>query len=99
VTAVGVAAVVRTQAAVARSRQILKTRRKYRPKEITMANDPSDVLGPEEGDADVLGPEEGDADVLGPEEGDTDVLGPEEGDADVLGPERGDTDVLGPGPS
>ncbi len=73
-TAVAVAAVIRTQAAIARSRQMLKTRRRYRPKEVTMANDPNDTLGPEEGDSDVLGPEEGDSDVLGPEEGDTDVL-------------------------
>jgi hypothetical protein len=64
------------QAAVERSRQMLKTRRKYRPKEATMTNDLSDTLGPEEGDRDVLGAEEGDRDVLGAEEGDTDVLGP-----------------------
>jgi hypothetical protein len=35
---------------------MLKTRRKYRPKEVTMANDPSDILGPEEGDTDILKP-------------------------------------------
>jgi len=55
---------------------MLETRCTYRQKEVTMANDPSDTLGPEEGDSDVLGPEEGDTDVLGPEEGDTDVLRP-----------------------
>jgi len=53
---------------------MFKTRRKYRPKEVTMANDPNDTLGSEGGDSDVLGPEGGDTDVLGPEEGDTDVL-------------------------
>ena len=57
-------AVIRTQAAIARSRQMFKTRRKYRPKEVTMANDPNDTLGSEGGDSDVLGPEEGDTDVL-----------------------------------
>jgi hypothetical protein len=63
-TAVAVAAVIRTQAAVAQSRQMLKTRRRYRPKEVTMANDPSDTLGSEAGDSDVLGSEAGDTDVL-----------------------------------
>ena len=48
----------------------------YRTKEVTMTNDPGDILGPEEGDTDVLGAEQGGADVLGAEEGDTDVLGP-----------------------
>ncbi len=75
-TAVAVAAVVQTQAAVARSRQMFKTRCKYRPKEVAMANDPGDILGSEGGDSDVLGPEEGDTDVLGREEGDTDILEP-----------------------
>jgi hypothetical protein len=67
---------------------MLKTRRKYRPKEVTMANDPSDTPR-----------SESDSDILGPEQGGTDVLGPEEGDTDVLGPEQGGTDALGPGQS
>jgi hypothetical protein len=44
--------------------------------EVTMANDPTDILGAEEGGTDELGPEKGGTDILGAEEGGTDELRP-----------------------
>jgi|SRR5580704_11323792 hypothetical protein len=65
--------------------------------EVTMANDPTDILGAEPGGTDELGPEKGGTDILGAEPGGTDELGPEKGGTDELGPEKGGTDELRPG--